>query len=369
MSSHASASPVRSYRGKSSARLAVLLATVAAFMLVPVAHAAAANAMKLSIIGTGSGKVESGPPATGTPTIVCSYTAPGPATGTCENEMESVAGPPFELAGKVGIGLTATPLAGSILDHWTISEGEVFAACEPEGTSCFIIAEEGTDAKATAVFCPEGEPGCVSHLTLFVNGPVGSGTVTSVPAGISCAAGEECGADFTGSVTLNAAPEPEYVIAGWIGCKQSAGDPTSCTVAMDADKEVTAIFLKEGTKGQKGDTGSPGAPGKDGANGSQGPAGANGAQGPAGATGPQGPAGPAGKVKVTCKMSGKTKVKCTVKTASSSKRLAWRLMHGGHAISHGKTSSARLQQVLNGLPGGHYVLQVQGQRGVRLAIS
>jgi hypothetical protein len=26
------------------------------------------------------------------------------------------------------------------------------------------------------------------------------------------------------------------MIAGWIGCKQSGGDPSSCTVAMDADK-------------------------------------------------------------------------------------------------------------------------------------
>ena len=62
MSSHATASPERSYRGKSSARLAVLLVTAAAFLLLPVAHAAAANAMKLSIIGTGSGKVNPAPP-------------------------------------------------------------------------------------------------------------------------------------------------------------------------------------------------------------------------------------------------------------------------------------------------------------------
>jgi hypothetical protein len=36
-------------------------------------------------------------------------------------------------------------------------------------------------------------------------------------------------------------------------------------------------------------------------------------------------------------------------------------MNSGHAVSHGKTSSARLQKVLNGLPGGNYVLRVQGQ--------
>ena len=64
-------------------------------------------------------------------------------------------------------------------------------------------------------------------------------------------------------------------------------------------------------------------------------------------------------------MGGKIKVKCTVKTSaqSSASRVCWRLMHGGHAVSHGKTSSARLQKVLNGLSDGNYVLQVKGQSG------
>lgn len=73
---------------------------------------------------------------------------------------------------------------------------------------------------------------------------------------------------------------------------------------------------------------------------------------------------------MTCKVKGK-KVKCKVKLAApaSSARLRWRLMHGGHAVSHGKTSTARLQQVLNNLPGGNYVLRVKGQSGVRISFS
>lgn len=386
MSSHAkapTASPERSNPGKSKARLAVLLATLAAFLLVPVAQATAANHFKLNIIGSGSGEITSevvGPILAGTPPIECEYLAPGPATGTCENEMHALDQEPFVSPGKVGVPLRATPVAGSVVDQWVVTKGEKFSPCEPEGSEpslCFVAAPEGTDAEATAVFCLEINPECTPELTLYVNGPTGAGSVTSTPAGINCAAGEECSGEFVGATTLTAAPATGYVVAGWIGCKQSGGNPATCTVNMDADKEVTAIFLKEGTEGPpgpqgpKGEKGPKGDPGPAGEKGATGAAGANGAQGPAGATGPAGPAGPAGpegKVKVTCKMSGKTKVKCTVKAQASSSRLSWRLTHGGHTISHGKTSSARLQRVLNDLPGGNYVLRVQGQQPVRLSI-
>jgi hypothetical protein len=380
VSSHAKAPtawPERSNPGKSKARLAVLLATLAAFLLVPVAQANAANTFKLNIIGAGSGEVDSTveffPLYAGTPPIACAYTAPGPATGTCENEMAELEQPPFEK--PRGIPLEATPVAGSILDHWVITKGTVLAACEPGQLLCFPGADEGAGVEATAIFCLEAEPGCGPELTLFVNGPTGAGSVTSAPAGINCAAGEECSGEFVGPTTLTAAPATGYVIAGWIGCKQSGGNPATCTVNMDADKEVTAIFLKEGTEGPpgpqgpKGDKGPKGDTGPAGPTGAQGPAGANGAQGATGATGPAGPAGPAGKVKVTCKMSGKTKVKCTVKAQASSSRLSWRLTHGGHTISHGKTGTARLQQVLNNLPSGNYVLRVKGQQPVRVSIG
>jgi hypothetical protein len=250
----------------------------------------------------------------------------------------------------------------------------VFGGCGEE-TFCFAKTEEGTDIEVTAVFCLEGEAVCSGNLTLFVNGPEESGSVTSSPGNIDCEAGEECtsSSELDGTATLEAAPEPGYVTAGWIGCRQEAGEPNVCNADMSADREVTAIFLKEGvdgapgSQGPKGDTGSPGAAGQNGATGAPGPQGPAGA---AGAAGPQGPAGPAGTVKVTCKMKGKTKVKCTVSGAkASSSRVRWRLMQGGHARSHGATSTARLQRVLNGLPEGRYVLRVEGQRGAPVQIG
>jgi hypothetical protein len=350
--------------------LLFLAALAAAFLLVPVAQAAAANQFSLNIVGSGSGEVES-TYITGTPTIDCDYVAPGPTTGVCANTMGTV---PSSEPEKKGVGLKATATAGSVFDHWTVNEGETLAACGEEPL-CVLGTLPGEDTEATAVFCLEGEASCSGSLTLFVNGPEDSGTVSSSAAGIvDCEAGEECTAtDLNGTVTLEAAPEPGYVTAGWIGCRQEAGEPNVCNADMSADREVTAIFLKEGvdgapgSQGPKGDTGSPGAAGQNGATGAPGPQGPAGA---AGAAGPQGPAGPAGTVKVTCKMKGKTKVKCTVSGAkASSSRVRWRLMQGGHARSHGATSTARLQRVLDGLPEGRYVLRVEGQRGAPVQIG
>jgi hypothetical protein len=378
MSSYATASTAslqRPYKRKFS-YLAILLATAAAVLLVPVAHAAAANSLKLNIIGTGNGQVDSNIPPPfgfpGTPPIECGYTAPGPATGTCANTMQS--GAPF-FEGKVVVSLKATPNPGYELNKWVIEEGEApgGGACEDPKSGCLVGANAGSDAKVTAVFCIEGESTCSGGINLYVNGPTGSGTVSSSVGGINnCAAGNECTSpELTGAVTFTAAPATGYAVAGWIGCKQNGGNPTTCSTTMNQDREVTAVFVKEGTEGKQGPKGEKGDKGDTGEKGANGAAGANGAQGPAGAagaTGPAGPAGPAGKVKVTCKMSGKTKVKCTVKSQASSSRLSWRLTHGGHTISHGKTSSARLQRVLNDLPGGNYVLRVQGQQPVRISI-
>ncbi|MDK9717829.1 MAG: Ig-like domain-containing protein [Trichlorobacter sp.] len=72
---------------------------------------------------------------------------------------------------------------------------------------------------------------------------VGNGSVTSDPAGISCAAGSGagCTAAFTtnSTVVLTATGNTGFNFTGWSGaCSGSAG----CSVQMDADKSVTATF-------------------------------------------------------------------------------------------------------------------------------
>ena len=195
------------------------------------------------------------------------------------------------------------------------------------------------------------------------------------------------------------APQSGYVFAGWIGCTYTG--PNTCEVSVEGpDTQVFAVFIKDGVEGPfpfgshrlprvpygpafprvpsgppgppgpTGPTGPTGATGQNGATGPQGQTGAGGPQGAKGDTGaqgaqgPQGPAGPAGKVTCKVKQKGKkVKVTCTVKQAASSSKVAWKIMRGGKAQSHGHTTTNRLQQVIAGLPEGRYVLRVQSQRG------
>ena len=81
---------------------------------------------------------------------------------------------------------------------------------------------------------------------LFVSpAGIGSGTVTSTPAGINCGqSGGPCGASFANGslVTLNATPATTSRFAGFSGTCSSLA--TSCTVSMSAVANVTASFDK-----------------------------------------------------------------------------------------------------------------------------
>ncbi len=67
----------------------------------------------------------------------------------------------------------------------------------------------------------------------------GIGTVTSVPAVISC--GETCSASYRSEtiVTLTSTPAPGSTFAGWSGACTGTG---TCTLTMDAANSVTATF-------------------------------------------------------------------------------------------------------------------------------
>ena len=67
-----------------------------------------------------------------------------------------------------------------------------------------------------------------------------SGVVTSNPPGIDC--GAICSGSFSSgtSVTLTAQASGNHVFAGWVG--DCIGTENSCTLIMDGNKSVTAIF-------------------------------------------------------------------------------------------------------------------------------
>ncbi len=229
-------------------RLTILLASMAALMLVPVAQAAAENTLKVNIAGTGSGTVSSvggnEGEFEGEPPINCSGP---PATGTCENTMANKGGSAEEEfeeeLGIRGVWLVATPDAGSELVGWTIEEGFPFGpafGCNAASKNCLAYAFVGGDAELTVTFAPEAPAG--PELTIAKEG-TGSGTVVSSPAGIEC--GATCGAQFeeNAKVTLTASPSAGSLFVSWKGCEKGGVNGRQCTVTMDKAKTVNAKFI------------------------------------------------------------------------------------------------------------------------------
>jgi uncharacterized repeat protein (TIGR02543 family) len=71
---------------------------------------------------------------------------------------------------------------------------------------------------------------------------VGSGSVTSNPAGIACPGTCSSVMPYAASVTLTASPDPGWVVDRWTGDCVDFGT-TTCTLTMDAAKSVTVYLL------------------------------------------------------------------------------------------------------------------------------
>jgi hypothetical protein len=233
-------------------RLALLLAVVAVFVLVPSAQAFAAeeNILKVTIAGTGEGEVTS---VNGTPLIACH--APGPGQGTCENTMIS-------FVGNNSTGLEATAAAGSELTGWTVTEGGVVSGCAADGTEaeCNLQTLVPGNVKVTATFGPAKE----NTLKVTIAG-TGEGEVTSADGTplISCHAptpgGGACentleGVSGNNSESLEATAPAGSEFTGWTvteggvlsGCAAD-GSEVECTVQTPApgNVRVTATFEPE----------------------------------------------------------------------------------------------------------------------------
>jgi alpha-tubulin suppressor-like RCC1 family protein len=122
--------------------------------------------------------------------------------------------------------LTAAAATNSTFTGWTGCDSVSGATCTVNMTSARM---------ATAIFMLKR-----FTLTVAKNG-IGRGTVTSSPEGINCGTG--CSSDFVVStvVTLTASPALASLFTGWTGCDSTNG--STCTVAMNATRSVTANFL------------------------------------------------------------------------------------------------------------------------------
>ena len=124
--------------------------------------------------------------------------------------------------------LTATPAAHSTFTGWTVN-GDT-NTCSGTGTCDVLIGT--TDHTVEANFDP------IPQHTLTAS-VVGSGSVTSSPAGINC--NGDCTEDYDEdtAVTLTATPAANQHFVGWSGDCSGTG---TCDLTMDGDHSATATF-------------------------------------------------------------------------------------------------------------------------------
>jgi endoglucanase len=166
-------------------------------------------ALTVTRAGTGTGTVTSSP--TG---INCG--------STCSANYNS----------GTSVTLTAAAAGGSTFAGWS-------GACTGTG-ACTVSMTQARSVTATF-------NGTVTTFALTVTrAGMGTGTVTSSPAGINC--GSSCSANYNSgaSVTLTAAAATGSTFAGWSGACTGTGP---CTVSMTAARAVTATFNTTGTGG------------------------------------------------------------------------------------------------------------------------
>jgi hypothetical protein len=129
------------------------------------------------------------------------------------------------LPNGAAVTLTASAASGSTFSGWS-------GACSGTGATCVLTMTAAQSVTASfAAVVP-------ASFTLSVGrSGIGSGTVTSTPAGIDC--GTTCSAAFNTSVSLSASATAGSIFTSWSGdCSGLA----ACVVTMNANRSVTAGF-------------------------------------------------------------------------------------------------------------------------------
>lgn len=149
-------------------------------------------------------------------------------------------------AGKT-ITLTATPDELSRFGSWI---GCTSLANDPKKCTATISSTQSTPTKVTATFKAVASTGKYLHVkkTASYLDKTGTGIVTSNPDGYP---GINCDSSCTSAtgvfpkgteVTLTATPTRGSGFARWVGCIPLTSNPLQCTIKVDSEETVTAIF-------------------------------------------------------------------------------------------------------------------------------
>ena len=165
------------------------------------------GSLVLRLLGGGAGSVQSTPAG-----IAC--------PGDCDHVFT---------AGEM-VTLTAAPAAGSLFTGWS------GGWCSGTG-ECHVEMSGARQVEATFAL--------VSHQLSVGLGGDGSGTVADATGAIACP--NDCGGDFPGgaSVELTATPAGGSQFLRWQGGTCDGSTSPACTLSMDADASVVALFASE----------------------------------------------------------------------------------------------------------------------------
>ena len=158
-----------------------------------------------------------------------------PPTLTSFAPTSGPVGSSVTLSGTTFTGATAVRFNG-VSASFTVTSDTAIQATVPPGatTGPLSVTTPGGTATSPNTFT------VTVTLTVTKTGIIG-GTETSGDGGINC--GTTCSASYNSGtvVTLTARPNLFSIFIGWSDCDTASG--TTCTVIMNAAREVTADYL------------------------------------------------------------------------------------------------------------------------------
>lgn len=135
------------------------------------------------------------------------------------------------------IKLKAAPANGSSFGGWSefSGSGTVTTACAGAVVECEVNMAADVSGKATFQANPTAD-------LKVTKGGSGSGSVSSIPGGISCGSVCEDAFQLGKAITLEAAADPGSAFVEWTGCDSVAG--TACHLNFNGARTVGAVFTK-----------------------------------------------------------------------------------------------------------------------------